>query len=184
MISVSYNVSRYRSLLYDTVQEGDTVLEIGPHRGGSTDAYVGKAGTVVLVDKGRDCASTLEEYVRSHGNVAYVCGDARGFDAVTLVLEHIDKCDVLAVDLGGGRFPDTVFKVWATWSGIFKPRDSVIRCRGLAEFLRRAQVRDETLPDSFEDCGWLSEYGRETPYNLKKQLDELSRWVDIDQPLE
>lgn len=180
MITIAYNVHRYRALLADTVAEGDTVIEIGPHRCASTNLYVEKAGKVVLVDKGLDCADALKSYCEKHENTDYVMGDSRSFKAVKEVLEKTKKCDVFAVDLGGGRFPDTVFKVWATWSGIFSPRDSVIRCRGLAEFVRKAKVCDETLPEQFKDSGWLTEYGRKTPYALKKQLDEFSHWVDVD----
>jgi len=180
VIRLSYDVQRYRRILSDTVQDGDTVLELGPHIGLSTDAYVEKAGKVVLVDKGRDCAGALGEYALEHDNVTFVAGDARGFNAVTLVLDHIRSCDVFAVDLGGGRFPDSVFKVWATWSGVFKPRDSIIRCRGLVEFLRRARADDDTIPCSFEDSGWLADYGRKTPHELRKQLEEFKHWVDLE----
>jgi hypothetical protein len=183
MITVTYDISNYRNLLRDIIRKGDTVVELGPHRGEATRMYMDRAGKAVLVDKGKDPLSRLTELAGEHENVVFVAGDARGFAAMTLALEHTKTCDVLAVDLGGGRFPDTVFKVWATWSGVFKPRDSVIRCRGLAEFLRRGQVKDDTLPDSFKDSGWLSEYGRETPANLKKQLEEFKHWIDIEKPL-
>jgi len=180
MIRVVYDVKAYRQLLKDTVQEGDVVVEIGPHVGRSTDAYISKAGKAVLVDKGADCAGALKEYAERHGNAVFVCGDARGFDTLSLVLQHAPRCDVLAVDLGGGRFPDTVFKVWGSWSGVLKPRDSIVRCRGIAEFLRRAQVADDTIPAEFKDAGWLADYGRATPTRMKEQLSEFSHWVDID----
>jgi hypothetical protein len=179
MIDVVYDVKAYRRLLAETVGDGQTVLEIGPHLGKSTDSYVEKAKLAVLVDKGTDGQTSLAEYAMEHENVEYVCGDARGFDAMSLVLKHISSCDVFAIDLGGGRYPDTVFKVWATWAGVFKPEKSVIRCRGLAEFLRRAKVRDDSLPVEFEDSGWLAEYGRKTPAQLRQQLDEFSHWVDV-----
>ncbi|MFH1402706.1 MAG: SAM-dependent methyltransferase [Candidatus Altiarchaeota archaeon] len=180
MIGVVYEVGRYRKLLSETVREGDVVVEIGPHLGLSTESYLGKCSKTVLVDKGLDCAGELSELADSEPKVSFVCGDARGFDAVSLVLEHVESCDVLAVDLGGGRYPDTVFKVWGTWSGVLKPRDSIIRSRGIIEFLKRAIVLDDTLPDVFEDSGWLAEYGRGRPYSLRKQLDEFKHWVDIN----
>jgi hypothetical protein len=182
MITVTYDVDEYRKLLAKTVKEGDTVVEIGPHIGRSTDGYVKKALKAVLVDKGKDCTRALDEYAERHGNVVYVCGDARGFDTLSLVLKHAPSCDVLAVDLGGGRFPDTVFKVWGTWSGVLKPRDSIIRCRGIAEFLRRARVEDDTIETEFKDAGWLADYGRATPSKMRGQLEEFSHWVDIDEP--
>jgi hypothetical protein len=180
MISIVYEVGRYRKLLADTVRHGDVVVEIGPHVGKSTDAYVGKAKKAVLVDKGKDCASCLKEYAQRHDNAVFVMGDARGFDCLSLVLKHAPRCDVLAVDLGGGRFPDTVFKVWGTWSGVLAPRDSIIRCRGLAEFVRRARVDDDAIPSSFDDAGWLRDYGRATPTKLRDQLDEFRHWIDLD----
>ena len=183
MIEVVYEVGRYRKLLGETVHEGDTVVEIGPHIGRSTDEYVLKAAKAVLIDKGRDCTSALQEYAGKHDNVAFVCGDARGFDALNLVLKHAESCDVLAVDLGGGRYPDTVFKVWGTWSGVLRPRDSVIRCRGLGEFIRRARVSDDTIPTDYTDSGWLEDYGRATPTKMKDQLEEFSDYLDIKKRL-
>jgi len=182
MITITYDVKKYRSLLAKTVRAGDTVVEIGPHRCLSTDQYIKKAQKAILVDKGKDCVGALENYAEKHGNVTFVCGDARGFDTLTLVRKHAPRCDILAVDLGGGRYPDTVFKVWATWSGVLEPKDSIIRCSGLAEFVRRAKVKDDTLPKKFKDNGWLRDYGRATPSKMKGQLDEFIHWVDINEP--
>lgn len=182
MIAIAYEVKRYRRLLSETVRDGDTVVEIGPHIGKSTDGYVLKAAKAVLVDKGRDCAKALAGYAERHANVEFVCGDARGFSALTLAVKHAPRCDVLAVDLGGGRYPDTVFKVWGTWSGTLKPRDSVIRCRGLAEFIARGKVEDDTVETAYPDSGWLADYGRATPTKMKTQLEEFGHWVDIDKP--
>jgi hypothetical protein len=179
MIGVTYEVGCYRQKLRETVRAGDVVIEIGPHVGQSTDYYIDKAKAAILVDKGRDCVSDLADYCVRHGAAHYIGGDVRGFDAILMALRLSRECDVLAVDMGGGRYPDTVFKVWATWSGVFKPRDSIIRCRGLAEFLRRARVDDESIPGEFPEGGWLSEYGRGTPSELKKQLEEFREWVDI-----
>lgn len=179
MIEVVYDVGFYRRRLSEIVGDGDTVVEIGPHVGKSTDAYIGRCSKAVLVDKGVDCMQALESYCCQNTNVEFVCGDARQFSTTHLVLKHVSECDVLAVDIGGGRFPDTVFKVWATWSGVLKPRDSIIRCRGLVEFLRRASSSDSCLPKEYADDGWLSMYGRATPDELRVQLDEFENWVKI-----
>ncbi len=180
MISIVYDVNKYRELLAETVQKGDVVVEIGPHVGLSTKSYIEKADKTIIVDKGLDCLDDLKNLAESNDKIEFICGDVRGFDSVNLVLHHIQTCDVLAVDMGGGRFPDTVFKVWGTWSGVLKPRDSLIRSRGLIEFVRRARAHDDSIPEDFADNGWLAFYGRGKPYALKKQLDEFKHWVDIE----
>jgi len=183
MINIVYDVKRYRKLLADTVREGDVVVELGPHTGGSTLTYIGKPKLAVCVDKAEQARKRFHSLKKKHENLVFINEDARGFEAVKEVLKHAKRADVLAVDLGGGRYPDTVFKVWATWSGVFKPRDSVIRSRGIAEFLQKAKVVDESVINDFSDDGWLSKWGRATPYTLRKQLEEFKHWVDIKKPL-
>jgi len=182
VIKLAYESENYRRVLSDVVQEGDVVLELGPHVGKSTTGYVDFADEIVLVDKGKDCFDRLSQMQKDFDDLVFVYGDVRGFDAIKLVLQHINECDVLAVDLGGGRFPDTVFKVWATWSGVFKPRDSVVRNRGLIEFIKKSSIEDG-LRMGYSDSGWLNEYGRSTPYKLREQLKEFKHWVDIDEPI-
>jgi hypothetical protein len=178
MISVVYDVRKYRKLLDRSITEGDTVIELGPHIGKSTLTYVERTGLTVLVDKSLQSEKAFKEIRERFPNLRFFRGDARSFGTVEKVLELTMECDLMAVDLGGGRFPDTVFKVWATWSGIFKPRNSIIRNRGLAEFIQRAEVQDESVKKNFEDDGWLSHWGRKVPYKLKKQLVEFRFWVD------
>lgn len=173
MISIVYDRKRYHDVLKQLVRPGDTVIEIGPHLGASTKA-LSHARRVVAVDKAAQAEAAAELFPQ---NTAFIKGDARFFDTVGKVLKLTNKCDLLAIDMGGGRFPDTVFKVWAVWSGVFKPRDSVIRNRGLGEFLRRARIDDDSLLKDFADSGWLSQCGRKTPMQLKQGMEELQNWL-------
>lgn len=183
MIELAYDVGEYHRVLSRAVADGDTVLEIGPHVGRSTLSYLRRAGRVVVVDKASQSRDTFKVLQKKNENLYFVNGDVRSFSTIKKTLKILGSCDVLAVDMGGGRYPDTVFKVWATWSGIFRPRDSIIRSRGLIEFVRRAKAEDSSLPREYEESGWLSYYGRKTPYALKKQLDEFGFYVNINQPL-
>jgi hypothetical protein len=184
MIQVIYDVRAYRRILKDTVREGDVVIELGPHTGRSTLSYAGKAKLSVAVDKAEQAKRAFGKLMKAHANLVFLKEDARGFDAIKKVLKHTKSCDVLAVDLGGGRYADTVFKVWATWSGVFQPRDSVIRSRALAEFIQRAEIKDDSVKKKFPDAGWLATWGRATPYKLRKQLEEFRYWIDINKPLD
>lgn len=179
MISIVYDVKLYRSLIAKYVKRHDIVIEIGPHVGKSTMGYVDKAGLVVAVDKSLEAKKSFKKLLADYKNLHFVCDDVRGFRAVRKVLEITTRCDVLAVDLGGGRFSDTVYKVWASWSGVFKPRHSIIRSRAMAEFLQRAVIQDASIKKTFPDDGWLSVWGRATPYALRKQLEEFKYYVDI-----
>ena len=179
MIEIVYEVEEYRSLLGKHVNKGDTVIEIGPHIGKSTTPYIENASLAVAVDIAKQSDDIFMGLTEKYPQLKFVWGDARKFETIEKVLEHTLKCDVLAVDLGGGRFPDTVFKVWAVWSGIFKPKHSIIRNRGLAEFVQRAKVADSSIIHDFGNDGWMSEWGRSVPYKLRKQLEEFTFWIDL-----
>jgi hypothetical protein len=179
MISIAYEVERYRELLASSVTDGCTVIEIGPHLGLSTKAYIDKAGLVVLVDIGPQSEAAAKKMRLAHPELEFIRGDARSFDTVKKVREITKKCDVLAVDMGGGRFPDTVFKVWAVWSGVFRPKHSIIRNRGLSEFVQKARIEDPSVIRDFPNDGWMSEWGRTIPSKLKVQLEEFSFWIDL-----
>ena len=178
MISVVYKSRLYRELLDKTVKQGDVVIEIGPHVGSATKLYCARAGLTVAIDKGTQSEQAFKKMQEKNANLFFIRDDARSFDAVKRVLEKTQRCDVLAVDMGGGRFADTVFKVWAVWSGVFRPHHSIIRNRSIAEFVQKAKVEDPALIMDFPADGWLSTWGRTIPSRLKDQLGEFSFWVD------
>ncbi|MEM4347399.1 MAG: SAM-dependent methyltransferase [Candidatus Altiarchaeota archaeon] len=179
MISIVYDVDIYRKILRERVNEGDIVIEIGPHIGKSTSCYERKVKLGILVDKSIESEKGLQSLLKKNKNLKFIKGDARSFKTVKKVMELTNSCNFLALDVGGGRYPDTVFKIWAIWSGVFKPKNSVIRNRGLAEFVQKLKIEDKSLKRKFRDDGWLSEYGRAIPSALKKQLDEFKFWVNI-----
>jgi hypothetical protein len=178
MISVVYKSRLYRELLDKSVKDGDIVIEIGPHIGSATERYCSRAGLTVAIDKGAQSEDAFQKMQKKNANLFFFRDDARSFDAVKRVLEKTQRCDVLAVDMGGGRFADTVFKVWAVWSGVFRPKHSIIRNRSIAEFVQKAKIEDPALLMDFPNDGWLSTWGRTVPSRLKDQLGEFSFWVD------
>ena len=178
MIAVVYKSLLYRELLEKTVKQGDVVIEIGPHVGSATKLYCARAGLTIAIDKGAQSEAAFQKMQEKNPSLFFIRDDARSFDAVKRVLEKTQRCDVLAVDMGGGRFADTVFKVWAVWSGVFRPHHSIIRNRSIAEFVQKAKVEDPSVITDFPDDGWLSTWGRSVPSRLKDQLGEFSFWVD------
>jgi len=122
MISILYDVKRYREFLNEQVREGDIVIELGPHLGESTKLYVGRTKLTVAVDKSSQTEKAFKRILPEFQNLKLIKGDVREFKTIKKVMNLIKRCDVLAVDMGGGRYPDTVFKVWATWTGIFNQR--------------------------------------------------------------
>ena len=109
-------------------------------------------------------------------NVEFISGDVRRHEVLAEAFKKVQKCDVLAIDLGGGYHPDTVFKVFYIWSSTFKPKHTVIRNRGLLEFVNSSKVSGEEYLskdgylDSYNDSGippLIKEFDLWTP-SLKK----------------
>jgi len=188
VILLVYDRTKYQEVLAETIKPTDTVIEIGPHVGGSTGVIAARAKKVIAVDKSEQAAAVFKD--KPYKNVTFIKGDVRFFETIDKVsavlktddrgLKTADRCDVLAVDMGGGRFPDTLFKVWCVWSGVLKPRDSIIRNNGLAEFIQRTRIEDPGLKTGYPDAGWLSNTGRKTPKQAKEGLEELKNWIVTD----
>jgi hypothetical protein len=100
--------------------------------------------------------------------VDFISGDVRRHEVLAEAFQKIQKCDVLAIDLGGGYHPDTVFKVFYIWSSTFKPKHTIIRNRGLLEFLNSAQGSGE---DYVSQGGFLETYHDSGIPPLIKEFD-------------
>ncbi len=177
MIILVHDVERYRREYASLVREGDVVVEIGPHKGEATKKAL-EAGPelLVTVDYGEDAREAMRELERRHDNLIHIQGDAREYETLERVVEETGgRCDVLAVDMGGGAFPDTVFKVYYTWSVTLKPRDSVIRNAGLCEFVQRTVLSDGVPIRA--DGGYLADASPPgIPGRIKEKLDEFKAW--------
>lgn len=150
MIRLSYDVKNYRNDLLELVGRDDTVIELGCHVGGTTKLISPKCN-VVAVDNSPEAVDSMKDIE----NVVFISGDVRRHEVLASVFKITQSCDVLAIDLGGGYHPDTVFKVFYIWSSTFKPKHTVIRNRGLLEFVSSASLSDE---DCRTDEGYLESY--------------------------
>ncbi|MEO2240718.1 MAG: SAM-dependent methyltransferase [Euryarchaeota archaeon] len=179
MIALVRSVDRYRELLGEVVREGDVVVELGCHRGAATRRILRRRpARVVAVDYGEEAREAMTRLEREHRELTFVPGDAREYETLERVLELLDEpsCDVLAVDLGGGMFPDTAFKVYYVWSVTLRPRDAVLRNAGLCEFLLRAELR-ERIELREDDRGYLGELSPPgIPGRVKRRFEEFRRW--------
>ncbi|NPB01563.1 MAG: SAM-dependent methyltransferase [Methanopyri archaeon] len=179
MIVLVNDVKAYRRELTGLVREGDVVVEIGPHRGAATRMVLRKEPElVVTVDYGEDAAEAMRELEREHDNLVHVEGDARDYETLENVLSVTEGgCDVLAIDMGGGAFPDTVFKVFYTWGVTLRPRDSIVRNAGLCEFVQKVTLIDGVRVRA--DSGFLSDASPPgIPGRIKEKLEEFDMWRD------
>ena len=110
MIKLSYDIRNYRNDILNLVESGDTVIELGCHVGGTTQLISDRC-RVIAVDNSPEA---IEEMVKL--DIEFINGDVRLHDVISEVFGKVQKCDVLAIDLGGGYHPDTVFKVFYIWS--------------------------------------------------------------------
>ena len=171
MIKLSYDIKNYRNDLLDLVKPGDNVVELGCHTGGTTK-LLSKECKVIAIDNSPEAVDEMAKLE----NVKFISGDVRLHEVLAEVFKIVQSCDVLAIDLGGGYHPDTVFKVFYIWSSTLKPKHTVIRNRGILEFLNSAEGSgeeikcDEGYLETYHDSGippLIKEFDLWTP-NLKK----------------
>ena len=165
MIKLSYNVKKYRKDLQDLIEDGDVVIELGCHTGGTTQLIADNCN-VIAVDNSPEAVDEMAKL-----DVEFISGDVRLHDVLAEVFKKVQKCDVLAIDLGGGYHPDTVFKVFYIWSSTFKPKHTVIRNRGLLEFFNSAKSSGE---DYFTEEGYLESY---YDSGIPPQIKEFELWT-------
>ncbi|WP_406531465.1 class I SAM-dependent methyltransferase [Methanobrevibacter sp.] len=163
MIKLSYDIENYRRDILDLVNPGDTVVELGCHVGGTT-RLIPQDCNVVAVDNSPEAIGEMGklEWVK------FISGDVRRHEVLAEAFKIVQSCDVLAIDLGGGYHPDTVFKVFYIWSSTFKPTHSVIRNRGILEFFNSAECCEE---DVVTDEGYLETYHDSGIPPLIKEFD-------------
>ena len=165
MIKLSYNVKNYRKDLQDLIEDGDVVIELGCHTGGTTQLIADKCN-IIAVDNSPEAVDEMAKL-----DIEFISGDVRLHDVIAEVFKKVQKCDVLAIDLGGGYHPDTVFKVFYIWSSTFKPKHTVIRNRGLLEFFNSAKSSGE---DYFTEDGYLESYHDS---GIPPQIKEFELWT-------
>ncbi len=162
MIKLSYDIKNYRRDLLDLVKTGDTVIELGCHTGGTTKLISGTCNVIAL-DNSPEAIDEMKKL-----DVKFIPGDVRLHEIIADVFKITQKCDVLAIDLGGGYHPDTVFKVFYIWSSTFKPTHTIIRNRGVLEFLNSATGSGE---EYFSSEGYLETYHDSGIPPLIKEFD-------------
>ena len=175
MINVVYDIKVYRNVLKNIIREDDVVVELGCHVGNSTRiiSQLAPKGKIIALDKGtesKDKLKQLNEEVETH--IEFIQSDVRLHETLEEVAKKVNKlggCDVLSVDLGGGYHPDTTFKVFYIWSSTLKPRDTIIRNRGLLDFIHSASGSEVIRSEE----GWLESCGND---GVPKRLKELKLW--------
>jgi len=171
MIKLVYDINDYRDLLRDTLKKKDSVVELGCHVGNSTKVISGlvSGGQVIALDNSPESVDKMAIIMKEHPHVEFIRADVRLHETLELVFKKIEKCDVLSIDLGGGYHPDTTFKVFFIWASTLKPRDTIIRNRGLIDFVNSSK----TVEDIKSSNGWLESSGDD---GIPPRLKELKIW--------
>ena len=172
MIKLSYKMSKYRQQLKNTIQENDTIIELGCHVG-KTSQYIlnhQKQTKLICLDNSPEAVKPMQKLEKNNPNLKYLKHDVRLHESLKDVKKIIDKCDILSIDLGGGYHPDTTFKVYYIWSSTFKPRDTLIRNRGLIDFVNSSENNENNIKS---EQGYL-----ETCRNMgiPPQIKEFNLW--------
>lgn len=175
MINVAYDIKVYRQVLKDIIKEDDVVVELGCHVGNSTRiiSQLAPRGKIIALDKGTESKEKLDQLDKEvETPIEFINADVRLHETLEEVAKKVSAiggCDVLSVDLGGGYHPDTTFKVFYIWSSTLKPRETIIRNRGILDFIHSAKG-SETISSSE---GWLESCKDD---GVPKRLKELKLW--------
>ncbi|WP_276955658.1 class I SAM-dependent methyltransferase [Methanobrevibacter woesei] len=174
MIKVGYNIKKYRNQLFEVINHGDTIIELGCHVGTTSKMILDNFDdiTLISVDNSPEAIPKMDNLKKEYNNLCFIHGDVRLHDVLSLVFKKTQSCDVLSVDLGGGYHPDTVFKVFYIWSSTFKPKSTIIRNRGLLEFLNSTSKSDESF---YSSEGYLESYKNE---GIPPQIKEFELWTN------
>lgn len=171
MIKIEYDIKKYRRTLKTLLKEDDTVIELGCHIGNTSKIIAQKIseGKLIALDKSCESEAEFIKIKTEFDNVDFICGDVRLHETIKETYEVTPCCDVLSIDLGGGYHPDTVFKVYYIWSSVFKPRDTVIRNKGLIDFVNTSQTTEDTK----SEYGYLDSHGDE---GIPPLIKEFGLW--------
>jgi 23S rRNA U2552 (ribose-2'-O)-methylase RlmE/FtsJ len=174
MIKIAYNIKIYREVLRDIIKKNDIVVELGCHTGNSTQiiSTLNKPGKVIALDKSEEAAHHMNHIMGLNSNIDFIKADVRLHETLEEVTRKINEyggCDVLTLDLGGGHYPDTTFKVFFIWSSTLRPRDTIIRNRGLVDFIHSASSSEVIKSHK----GWLESSGGD---GIPPRLKELQLW--------
>ncbi|WP_295722634.1 class I SAM-dependent methyltransferase [uncultured Methanobrevibacter sp.] len=173
MIKLNYNMKLYRESLKNMIKPTDTFIELGCHIGKSSKiiADLLTEGSLIAIDNSPEAVEKMEKLKVEYSNIKFISGDVRSHNIIEEVYKCTNSCDFLSVDLGGGYHPDTVFKVYYIWSSTFKPRDTIIRNKGLIDFVNTSKLEEEFISEN----GYLDSYGDE---GIPPQIKEFALWTD------
>ncbi len=171
MIKVVYDINIYREALKNIIKPDDTVVELGCHVGNSTKiiSELAPHGKIIAIDNSPESTESMEKLMDTYKNVEFHKADVRLHETLEYVIKKIKSCDVLSVDLGGGYHPDTTFKVFFIWSSSLKPRQTIIRNRGILDFIHSTSTV-ETIKSEY---GWLESSSRD---GVPPRLKEFTLW--------
>jgi len=173
MIKISYDINIYRELLKEMLSKNDTVIELGCHVGKSTEiiAEIVKDGKIFSIDNSPEAKDKMNLLCEKYPNLRFFIGDVRLHETLAKIHKLVFNCDVLSIDLGGGYHPDTVFKVYHIWASTLKPKKTIIRNKGLIDFVNSSETQE-----SFKsNHGWLESCGSE---GIPPQIKEFNLWTE------
>lgn len=171
MIHLSYDRRQYQEDMIKNIKTFDNVVEIGCHIGTSTKiiSRLNQDGIVYAFDNSPESSKAMNNLGIEYSNVKFHNADVRNEEVLRNFVENCESIDVLCVDMGGGYHPDTVFKVFFIWSSLLKPRVSLIRNRGLIDFVNSSTSTENIRSDE----GYLESSARDI---LPESLKELKKW--------
>ena len=96
MIKLCYDVNDYRRQICDVISEDDTVIELGCHTGNTSKVILENNVKLIAIDNSPEAKSEMDKL-----DLTFINADVRLHDTLSEVFKSVQKCDILAIDLGG-----------------------------------------------------------------------------------
>ena len=79
MINISYDIKEYRKQLFDIVNDGNVIVELGCHVGNTTKLILDKFDNVkiIAIDNSPEAVGKMEKLADDYSNLTFISGDVR-----------------------------------------------------------------------------------------------------------
>ena len=93
MINISYDIKEYRKQLFDIVNDGNVIVELGCHVGNTTKLILDKFDNVkiIAIDNSPEAEGKMEKLEEDYYNLTFITSDVRRQEILLEAFRYTQK---------------------------------------------------------------------------------------------